>query len=310
MENIERIFMQEVKNKKKIGSNIFSRASTRKGGTNQALRTPYFYMSQRDRNKLNGKVEVVYNMKDIISYEEFKKKSPSEQKTLMEFWRKNYKVKDIRKGMGGIASNTFYKLINTLGLELNEKVRMSRENGRALTEEELNKYINSSELMDFNTFKLITSPEQRDKILESYLVEYKSINQLVNHWEGSYPSYLYHTRSRAKDLRERELNKDKISQDEIEFASDSSDKQEDVLQETIRKTPQIVDDTSNVVEDVPAPVVDDKHTSNIELKTNTFSFNLKGEFNAKTIKRRLELALEVLEDEEELLVLDISISNK
>ncbi|MGR5954213.1 hypothetical protein ACT7DP_30075 [Bacillus paranthracis] len=78
--NIERLFNEEIRDKKRIGSNIFSRVSTRKGGGNQALRTPSYFMKGSNKyKKLSGDVEV-YNLNDIIRYQEFQVKAEDKQK--------------------------------------------------------------------------------------------------------------------------------------------------------------------------------------------------------------------------------------
>ena len=108
-EDVSRIFDMEVREKKRIGSNIFKRVSTRKGGSNMStMRVP----SQKEQRLLSGEMEV-FNLNEIISYSELLKKSESDQKLLLKHWREKYSNKEIYQRMG-IDSNRLYRLLKKL----------------------------------------------------------------------------------------------------------------------------------------------------------------------------------------------------
>jgi hypothetical protein len=341
MENIEKLFKQEVRDKKKIGTNIFSRVSTRKGGSRQALKTPYLYMSTKERKQLNGEV-VSYNMNDVMDYKKFKEQPLEEQKRLMLHWRKLHKTQDIQDQMG-ISRTVFYKVINRLDIP-KENTNIKRFDKIILTDDEVEKY--SKEFLEYNKYKQLTL-EQQAQLLEAYIEDYGGVRAVQREWEGSDEGYLYGVRSRHNKKVEREIEQQKQEEkesrkqereqrqavikvntasnnDNLEQESDSeintSDPVEKSQDEQVKdaidlltslgyfdenEDKELVDKT-----DVKEEVAEEGHNSDININTNSFSFNLNGEYNAKTIKRRLELALEVIEDEDELLNLSISISSR
>lgn len=110
--DIEKLFYQDVRFKKKIGSNIFKRKATRKGGTNMStMRVP----SRKEQREKSGKV-MTFNLNEIIPIDEFEQKPLADQKLLMEHWRTVYKAKDIIDKMG-VNRNAYYNLIDHLGIK-------------------------------------------------------------------------------------------------------------------------------------------------------------------------------------------------
>lgn len=163
--HISKIFKQEVREKKRIGNNIHSRVSTRKGGTNKALKTPYYFMSRKERMGLNGEVES-FNMNEIMDYNEFKNLSNNDKQNLLKHWREIYQSKEIQDKMG-ISKNLFYKLLKEHNVP-RDKGRNPNPNGVSrsyirnrpvLSNEEMNKYLNG-EFIDFNLFKTIDRKQQ------------------------------------------------------------------------------------------------------------------------------------------------------
>jgi hypothetical protein len=115
-ENIEKLFMEEVREKKKIGTGAFHlRGKGVKHGFNGALRTPYHFMKTKERNKLNGEVETYNMFTSIIPYKEFELKDLETQKNLLTNWRG---VFDNEKIMGEmkISNKRYFDLINELQL--------------------------------------------------------------------------------------------------------------------------------------------------------------------------------------------------
>ncbi|MGD2351943.1 hypothetical protein ACP8H2_09350 [Bacillus subtilis] len=295
MDSIKRMFYQEVRDKKRIGTNIFSRVSTRKGGSNQALRTPYLYMSNKERRQLNGEVKVT-SMKDIIGYKEFKLKDSEEQKRLLTYWRNHYSSSEIKEKLG-ISSKTYYKLINVLDVP---KIRYNSHKLITLTDEEIEKY--SKVLINFDKFRKLPI-ELKLHFLDIYVNEFGSVKALSEHWEGAELSYLYSVRS----------NRKRVNEDSSNNTAENIHQHEDQL---ALKLNQVADDQEKSVQkvdsgqDLSPAIKETVHSSDIELNTNTFTFSLNGVYDAKTIKKRLELALEALEDEGEMLSLEIKITNK
>ena len=112
MGEIEKLFYQDVREKKRIGTNIFKRVSTRRGGTNMAsMRVP----SQKQMREWSGQV-MTYNLKEVLPIEEFQKLSDDDKKMYLEFWRKEYKTADIIEMMG-TNKNVFYRMLKALGIK-------------------------------------------------------------------------------------------------------------------------------------------------------------------------------------------------
>jgi len=115
-EDIERLFQEEIREKKKTGSGQFHRRG--KGvrhGFNGALRTPYHFMKTKERNKLNGEVEAYNMFTTIIPYKEFKLKEPETQKDLLIKWREVFDNDKIIGEMH-VTNKTYFDLVNKLDL--------------------------------------------------------------------------------------------------------------------------------------------------------------------------------------------------
>lgn len=210
--NIERLFHEEIRDKKRIGSNIFSRVSTRKGGGNQALRTPSYFMKGSNKyKKLSGDVEV-YNLNDIISYQEFSDKDKSQQKMFMETWKARYKAKEIQDKMG-ISKNVYYKILENLGLPADSgRGRKGRdEELNVLSDEEMSKYMNN--FIDFSLFKSI-SRHQQIILLENYLKDFPVQSELAKVW-GADLKYVYYISSVARKQRKKQEQKENENNVEV-----------------------------------------------------------------------------------------------
>lgn len=214
--NIERLFHEEIRDKKRIGSNIFSRVSTRKGGGNQALRTPSYFMKGSNKcKKLSGDVEV-YNLNDVISYQEFQVKNKGQQRMFMEAWKARYKAKDIQDKMG-ISKNVYYKILEDLGLPADSgRGRKAKdanlEELNLLSDEEMKKYMNN--FIDFSKFKNIPK-HQQITLLESYLKDFPVQSELAKVW-GADLQYVYYINSVARKQRKKEREQKKQEQEQSE----------------------------------------------------------------------------------------------
>ncbi len=119
-ENIEKIFKEDIREKKKAGSGAFHmRGKGVKHGLSGALRTPYHFMKTREKNKLNGPVEV-YNMYEtIINWNEFMAKEEETQKLMLTRWRELYPNEKI---MAELAEGRFSKFNSQSFSELVKKL--------------------------------------------------------------------------------------------------------------------------------------------------------------------------------------------
>jgi len=120
--NIEKMFQDDIREKKKAGSGSFhKRGKGVRHGLSGALRTPSYYMKQKEKNKLSGEVRS-YNMFEntILSLEEFNSRPLNVQRDLMTAWRENFTNKDIRESME-MTAGRFAKLVKDLDIPMKEK---------------------------------------------------------------------------------------------------------------------------------------------------------------------------------------------
>lgn len=207
--NIERLFHEEIRDKKRIGSNIFSRVSTRKGGGNQALRTPSYFMKGSNKyKKLSGDVEV-YNLNDVISYQEFQVKNKGQQRMFMEAWKSKYKGKEIQDMMG-ISKNVYYKILEELDIPTNslgQGKRRDIEELTVLSDEDMAKYMDN--FIDFSLFKNILK-HQQFTLLEKYLQDFPVQSELAKAWDADL-KYVYYINSCLKKQKEKQEQKENDS---------------------------------------------------------------------------------------------------
>lgn len=120
-ENIERIFQDEIREKKRAGSGAFHmRGKGVKHGFSGALRTPYHFMKKKERDQLSGAVEVSNVYSSILNWEEWCARDKETQKLLMTKWREIYSNTEIQEqlqvGRGkAFNSQSFADIVNDLG---------------------------------------------------------------------------------------------------------------------------------------------------------------------------------------------------
>ncbi|MGE6347868.1 hypothetical protein ACQKIY_25660 [Bacillus mycoides] len=343
---IEKMLLVENREKKRIGSNIFSRASTRKGGTNQALRTPYLYMSRKERKALNGEVKR-YNMNDIISYKEFKTKDLQEKTRLMNHWRDNYKVIDIKKQMGGITDYIFYKILDELDMSRSASGGGDHREILELSSEEIEQY--KKEFIDYEMFKHL-SRETQYELFDAYYTNTPVVSELARQWEGAEAGYLYNVKSKwMKFIKEQKVEKDTKEDSKLEetleikkekpvakvdIDSSVEDKSPELFKFDLKPEPEeleakIVEETaeeavlleegaeesSEPIEEAPVEKVEEKEIKEgkeeqSSSNKNKLSFELKGNYSTGAIMKCLQFTLETLEQEESLTDIEVKVKKK
>jgi hypothetical protein len=113
-EDIEKIFMNDIREKKRTGTGAFHmRGKGVKHGMNGALRTSSYFMSNKEKKQLDGKVET-FNMHTILTLEEFNRKDVETQKMLLTKWREIYTNDKIIEEMGFTNHQKYYDLVSEL----------------------------------------------------------------------------------------------------------------------------------------------------------------------------------------------------
>ncbi len=330
--NIERLFHEEIRDKKRIGSNIFSRVSTRKGGGNQALRTPSYFMKGSNKyKKLSGDVEV-YNLNDIISYQEFSDKDKSQQKMFMETWKAKYKAKEIQDKMG-ISKNVYYKIIENLGLPTETRRGRHPKNAKPedlhviLSDEEMSKYMD--DFIDFPLFKQLPK-HQQIPLLESYLKDFPVQSELAKVW-GADLKYVYYISSVARKQKQKQEQKENESN--VEVVEEHTERKEEVaipasvepIVATAEELDTVVDET--VVEDKPQDIESEEdntieetlesqednimeETRQNEENDNSLTIEIKGNYSTNAIMKSIQSILTTLESEEEVVNIDLKVRKR
>lgn len=120
-ENIERLFQEDIREKRKAGSGSFhKRGKGVKHGISGALKTPYHYMKTKERNALNGEVEVTNMYSSILTWDEWNLKDKETQKILMTKWREIYSNQKIMEQLQvgrnkHFNAQSFADIVNDLG---------------------------------------------------------------------------------------------------------------------------------------------------------------------------------------------------
>lgn len=117
-ENIQRIFEDDVRDKKRTGTGVFSRASRR--GYVGKMRTPYDGVKYKAKKEYmgNGKV-VTYNMfeEQIVELDTFENFDKARQKELLELYREKFTTEEIKKTWR-MNTYAFYNLLKKLGIQV------------------------------------------------------------------------------------------------------------------------------------------------------------------------------------------------
>lgn len=124
MVEIERLLQEDIRHKKQAGRGVFHRSK----GSGRVGKSSMIFPSDivRDRKyQKNGKLEVFNVYENIIPYNEFKKYSPEDQKSMLEHWRKKYTNVEIGRNLG-ISPQRVSQLCTELGVQL--KIKRKKEN--------------------------------------------------------------------------------------------------------------------------------------------------------------------------------------
>lgn len=124
---IEKLFMEEVRDKKRTASGVHSK--TGKRGYIGKMQFPSDIMSRKDRKEYikSGEVIVTNIYDKIMPREEFQAHSEEEQKVILQALRERHKTKDIQKAWR-MNSAGYYALVDKFGL-----AKLHRGGRRAVT---------------------------------------------------------------------------------------------------------------------------------------------------------------------------------
>lgn len=116
--NAERVFYQDIREKKRASTGAFHKKGHGvKHGIGGALKTPSYFMKEKERKKLNGEC-VSFNMYEtILPRKEFEAIQDFEkQKAMFARWREIYPSKKIMEEMGVNSPSYISKYLNKFDL--------------------------------------------------------------------------------------------------------------------------------------------------------------------------------------------------
>lgn len=120
-ENIERLFYEDVREKKKAGSGAFHKRGKGVKHHMSGIKTPYDFMKTKERKQLNGEVTISNMYETILTKREFDLKDEETQKLMLTRWRELYTNNKIMEEMQISNNAAFFKLVGDLGLEKKRK---------------------------------------------------------------------------------------------------------------------------------------------------------------------------------------------
>lgn len=313
MNELEKLFKSDIREKKRIGSGIFSRVSTRKGGTNQALKTPYLYMSNKEKKLLNSE-EVIYSMKDIISLEEFNQKDESMQYQLLKTWREHYSMDDIAIQMN-VESAYMTELFNKFNIPMVRGKRYRPMNGTIKLRKGFKDLIsNGLSFEDFRKYDVATQSE----IIYRLLIMYNnSTKKMCNdYFKIPVIRYIVNLKSRAtyKKVEAKYKGRDIIDEESNGRIENTVDeiKEEEELQP---RKPLISEPEPEKIEielDTNEPLINkDESKTDLNVSISGLQFKINGVQKRETLARRLQFIVDELlsDDADELMFAKISIGS-
>ena len=91
MNTYERMFHDDIQDKKRAGRGVFSRVGKGVKHTIRGVKTPYDFMSTKERKKLNSEVREFNMYENILTREEFETKDRETQRAMLIKWRELYR---------------------------------------------------------------------------------------------------------------------------------------------------------------------------------------------------------------------------
>ena len=303
-ENIEKIFNQDSRGKKRIGANVSKRAS-RRGYIRGGIRTQSDFLTPKQKRALNGEVKIVGNIYEDInkvpSWNEILKMEEQKQYELMKTLKSLHSSNALRLYFK-IGTGTLYKLYENLGIH---KPRGGR---KPMTKKKLESkvYTDISQVPSFQEF-LDMDRGTRIELLKQ-LRKDTSMEKLRKHWkisQGKLYKYLYDygivvravdengKRNYIKGTKSPELSEMPILQ-AIEPVAEPEVVKED------NRIEQVIESLNNLLEIVK---------SNNEEVKNNFSITLNGIYGKEEVENKLLSLSSIMQDGKEY-IFNLTITEK
>lgn len=215
MNEIEKLFIDDSREKKRTGANISKRAS-RKGYCRGGVKFPSDFLSAKERKKLSGEVRI-YNMYDKyenatkdtkLDYKEFKFLDQEEQRKIFEILRGKFKNQEVAE-LFGASKTTIYEHMKKVGVEFvdyNKSGAKRKGRTKLITEFDRNFFPNKyNEIKGLDMYNKVIYYT----VLEAIFPNQKAISKFLICTESSVVNSI--NRSRRELKKDKEKYKDAIS---------------------------------------------------------------------------------------------------
>lgn len=301
--DFEKIFYQDVRNKKRTASGIHHRAS-RRGYIKGGVKTQSDFMTKKEKEKLNGEVKV-YNMYDkynvitnVPSLNEIERMDINDRVNLYRFLKNRYSNVVLQKHWGISAGSLYNKVYEKYNLYTPRTVNSKVKNG-----------IYNNDITNVPSLEeILEMPTNRAKgILVAVKEEFTGL-ALINHWNISKATlYKYYRQfgivGNNKDLNNVEQlkidaiqNNENIKTEDIKVENITPDNinTENVQDETKQKMPSL----ETIIKTLTSKNIN-KSTKEVEKQMsnkNGFTIQLNGEYSKESLENKLLAINNILEE--------------
>lgn len=326
---IERMFIHDIRDKKKAGRGIFSK--TGKGGDRAKVRGGVRFagdsLKGKEKKEYRGTGKVrAYNMNDFIPKEAFLQLSEDDQRKRLTHWRDNYSNTEIMEGCG-FNKNDIYDFIARLNIPKKTR-KTSGIQEIEMEQAELEKVKKDpSQLYNWDRFKALPI-SQRDEVIFYWTEEKKwQAADLADIITDALPKDLHQASWTARDRRKKREKKEQAKnapnpiKQEVKEQPETIEERAERLKEAKPKQEQTSFLTFEEVEGTgenmtpKAPAQEAPAQPNLyefleqfkqlastamepkaveEPQTHGFYFTQNGEFLASELERRLQNAINII----------------
>lgn len=278
---IRKLFYQDSYEKKKIGANVFKKASagTERAGVAGGLIFPKYNYKRYEKN---SKVKERNVFKEIVDYNTFKDFSEDKQRKLLKVWMDAFTNKEIFEGMG-IGEKKFYKLRNKLGVKRGVNIVLNNEDIEKMKSGDI----------DLEKFKLL--PNDKKFEIVSYIQETKNLtNKQMAKLLGYSPNSFSSNKSnwkKAYEEKHKEKESDVSMHDNDSFLIVGEDEENNMMiEQKNNEEEQGVKKKVDAVDDIKLKLTENS-------LQQSFEFNLAGKYVGDDLNSILKGLAVILQDD-------------
>lgn len=292
MSNFEKIFYQDVRDKKRTASGIHHRAS-RKGYVRGGIKTQSDFMTKKEKDKLNGEVKV-YNMFDkynvienVPSLNEIERMDLNERVSLYRFLKNKYSNSVLQKHWNISSGSLYNKVYEKYNLYIPRVVKTAARDKDTIYNNNINNVPSLEEILEMPT-------NQAKGILIAVKEEF-TILSILNHWNIS-KGTLYKYYRQFKISSKQDLNNVTKKNKDIKNIEECQNKNE---QEQLNEKTDNDSNINNSKESFTIEqLIDMINSINMSNKMSSKGFNIQvnGEYSKESLQNKLNSISNILEE--------------